>query len=594
MPTKNRTAPKPSRGVRSLSWLRFLLIPLVVILDIVAAIWVWSAFTSGLWLLGSVVVLIVIGVNFGVLKLRATALRWLLPTLAFMTAFAVAPIVYTAYISLTNYNAVHLLTEQQAVAALERQDFVPEGATPYDWAAYRAADGSFAVYLVPQIGEVIDSDTVDELTEAEDGAPDQEGGVTGEETTPDASVAPTTDASAPAATPAPSDTATPAPTDIPNSDLFARPGQEAEEAVPGEGAFGAADADGFPEEIDGYTRLNVVETVQAINELSATEFGAGDITYRVISSSQAAPIETLYEVDPDSGNALDRRTGIEYQRTSDGFFADAEGNRITPAFQTFVGLDNFVTLFTNERIRGPFLGILAWTITFSIVVVVVQFLLALLYAVVMNSRFVHPVVARVSRSIMLLPYVIPGYLLILTWASLFNVQVGFIPSTLESMFGLDPSWIETGPGARIAMLIVGIWLGFPYFLLINTGALQSIPGELLEAAAVDGASPWRRFRAIVFPLLMRTIAPLIVLAFAANFNNFYIAYFLFQGGPPLPNVQVPAGQTDLLISFTYKLSFGFGGNDYALAAVITSLIFVALTPIVLSQLRYYNTWRKED
>jgi ABC-type sugar transport system permease subunit len=528
-----RTGPGASSARRPRSWMRFLLIPLVLALDVLTAVWSWSIFAQGLWLIGSVIVLIVVGINVGALVLRATALRWMLPTLALLVAFALAPIVYTAYVALTNYNGTHLLTQQQAVTALERQTYTPKDATRYAWAAYQGGDGRLALYLVPEKGS--------------------------------------------------------------SSDRFTRAGGASEDARAGSGIFGAADADGFPDKIDGFTRLNPIEKVQRINEISATRFGAAPTVYRVVSASQVAAALSQYRVHAD-GSVTDVTTGIVYRPQASGYFESAAGKRIQPAFQNFVGLDNVVRLFTDERVRGPFLTILLWTLAFAIVVVVVQFALSLLYAIVLTSRFVHPRAARVVRAVLLLPYVIPAYLMILTWASLFNSQTGLVPSVLQTVFGLDPSWIGTSAGARIAMLVVGIWLGFPYFLLINTGALQSIPAELIEAAAVDGASPWRRFRAVVFPLLMRTIAPLLVLAFAFNFNNFYLAYLLFRGGPPMPQAQVPAGDTDLLISFTYKVSFGSvgGGNDYALAAVITSLIFVALTPIVLSQLRYYNRWRSED
>ncbi len=526
--------------MRGRSWLRLLLVPLLLALDIVTVMWAWSAFSAGLWLVGSAITLLVVGINVAALVLRATALRWLLPTLTFMLVFALAPIVYTAYVALTNYNGTHLLTQQQAVTALERQTYVPESAKPYSWAAYRAGDGRLALFLVPA---------------ADDGTDDADG-----------------------------------------SALFALADGETRTAVPGQGIFGAADSDGFPTSIDGYTRLTPVEKVQRIDEITATRFGERPTIYRVVSASQAASVKSLYSIDGSTGAVTDARTGTVYRPTAAGYFESDTGERIKPAFQNFVGFDNVVRLFTDGRIRGPFLAVLLWTVVFAVLVVAIQFVLALLYAVVLNSRAVNPVVARVVRAILLLPYVIPAYLMILTWASLFNGETGLFPTLLHSAFGIDPAWVGTGAGARLIMLLVGVWLGFPYFLLINTGALQAIPEDLLEAAAVDGASPWRRFRTIVFPLLMRTIAPLVVLSFAFNFNNFYLAYLLFRGGPPMTNAQVPAGETDLLISFTYKISFGSvgGGNDYALAAVVTSLIFVALTPIVLSQLRYYNAWRRED
>lgn len=569
--------------------LRLLAIALVIALDVVTAIWAWSTFSLGLWLVGSVVVILLIGINIAVFVVRAVALRWLLPTLAFMLAFALAPIVYTGYIALTNYSGVHLLTQQQAVEALERQTFVPEGQTPYDWAAYESETGELAVFLVAREGESLD--VPDDVGTGEDDAvADVVGEAAGEVADTDVETGP--DAGAAEVDPAPQgDAAAGEPT--PDT-VFAVEGGEATEATAGTGPFGEPDEEGFPQTIDGHERLDRVQMVTRIGELTDTEFGSGETTYRILSASQAASVQSAYEVDPSTGAVTDRRTGVTYQPTENGYFTSAEGERLSPAYQTFVGMDNVVRLFTNESIRTPFLQILAWTIVFAVAVVTIQFALGIVYALVLNGKAIRPAVSRVVRSVLLLPYVIPAYLMILTWAALFNRQTGLIPDVLEATLGLDPSWVATGTGARLAMLVVGVWLGFPYFLLINTGALQAIPDELLEAASIDGAGPWTRFRRIIFPLLMRMIAPLVVLAAAFNFNNFLVAYLLFGGGPPKPNAQVPAGETDLLISFTYKLSFDFGGSEYALAAVVTVMIFLALTPIVLSQLRYYNNWLKED
>lgn len=177
---------------------------------------------------------------------------------------------------------------------------------------------------------------------------------------------------------------------------------------------------------------------------------------------------------------------------------------------------------------------------------------------------------------------------------MFNQQLGVIPRWINDLFGVDPSWVGTPNGARAVAIAVTLWLGFPYFLLITSGALQAIPAELLEAAQVDGGSAVQRFRAIVFPMLLRMVGPLTVLAFAYNFNNFLVVYLLNNGGPPMADATVPAGHTDLLISFTYKLSFALGANNqYGLAAVVTMMIFAILVPVVVSQFRYYAVW-KED
>ena len=113
---------------------------------------------------------------------------------------------------------------------------------------------------------------------------------------------------------------------------------------------------------------------------------------------------------------------------------------------------------------------------------------------------------------------------------------------------------------EVAVILVNTWLSFPYMFLISTGALQAIPAELQEAARVDGASGWKVFWRITFPLLMVSLAPLLIASFAFAFNNFLIIYLLTNGGPPILDAAVPVGSTDILITFTFDLAFAGSGS----------------------------------
>jgi ABC-type sugar transport system permease subunit len=145
----------------------------------------------------------------------------------------------------------------------------------------------------------------------------------------------------------------------------------------------------------------------------------------------------------------------------------------------------------------------------------------------------------------------------------------------------------------VAVLLVNLWLGFPYMFLISTGALQSIPTELQEAARVDGAGGFNVFRRITFPMLMVALAPLLIGSFAFNFNNFAIIYFLTVGGPPILDAAVPVGATDILITFTYDLAIAGGrGNQFGLGAAITVFIFFIV--LIISSIGFRFTRRLED
>ena len=150
----------------------------------------------------------------------------------------------------------------------------------------------------------------------------------------------------------------------------------------------------------------------------------------------------------------------------------------------------------------------------------------------------------------------------------------------------DPWW------AKVSVIVVSVWLTVPYFLLISLGALQSIPGELVEAARVDGGGGWQIFRRVTLPLLLIVVAPLMIASFAVNFNSFVTIYLLTAGGPA-SNDQSVAGATDILITYTYKLAFEAGkGNDFGLASAVSIFIFMIVA--VITGAAFWKTGSLED
>ena len=159
---------------------------------------------------------------------------------------------------------------------------------------------------------------------------------------------------------------------------------------------------------------------------------------------------------------------------------------------------------------------------------------------------------------------------------------------LYELLDIEPiKWLKTKDSARSAVLLVNTWLGFPYMFLITTGALQSIPKDLIEAAKVDGATGLQSFWRITFPLLMVSISPLLIGSFAFNFNNFTLIFLLSGGGPPIIGSEVSVGWTDILISFTYKLAISGGrGNLFGLASSVTIIVFAIVLLISAISFRY--------
>jgi len=144
------------------------------------------------------------------------------------------------------------------------------------------------------------------------------------------------------------------------------------------------------------------------------------------------------------------------------------------------------------------------------------------------------------------------------------------------------------------VLLVNLWLGYPYFMLITSGALQSISADLYEAARVDGATAWQSFRRITLPLLLVAVGPLLIASYVFNFNNFNLIYLFISGGPPIVGATTNAGHTDILISYVYKLAFESGGRgvQYGYASAISIIVFFVVGTLTLLQYRFTNMWEE--
>jgi arabinogalactan oligomer/maltooligosaccharide transport system permease protein len=248
---------------------------------------------------------------------------------------------------------------------------------------------------------------------------------------------------------------------------------------------------------------------------------------------------------------------------------------------------NFATIFGDEDLRGPLLKIISWTFIFAASTVFTTFVAGLGIALLFNDERMRG--KKIYRSLMILPYAFPAFLSAYVWRGLLNKDQGFINNVILN--GTHIPWLTEETPARIAVLLVNLWLGFPYMFLITTGALQAIPAELTESATIDGATPWQILRQIKLPLLFVSLAPLLISSFAFNFNNFTLIYLLTQGGPIDSTTSgYEAGGTDILITFVYKIAFSTGhGRDYGLASAFSILIFIVVATFSLISFRRTRT-----
>jgi len=273
-------------------------------------------------------------------------------------------------------------------------------------------------------------------------------------------------------------------------------------------------------------------------------------------------------------------TGAIYKDNGRGNWAKvgAPDEMLTPGWRAPIWFENYTKLLTDPKVRTPLIKVFIWTVVFAGMSVLSTFALGLLLALALNRKLRG---RRIYRSILILPYAMPSVMSILIWAGMFDTEFGAINNLLHTHI----AWFSDANYARGAVLLVNLWLGFPYFYLICSGSLQAIPTELQEAAAIDGANPRQIFRKITLPLLLQILSPLLIASFAFNFNNFNLIYLLTGGGPRETLDGQIAGATDILISYTYQIAFGNNVQDFGLASAISVLIFVLVASISMYGLK---------
>ena len=476
-----------------------------------------------------VVVLSIIGlaVNFIYLRQGGLPAKYLAPGVILLLIFQIYVVLFSGYISTTNYGSLHNGSYEEALDAIKQSAYAPiEGSIVYELKVAEAKDKSL-LFIATDFesgktfvgGSNYSKYPFREVTAADGLVKDSYGAVTGLK---DATI-------------------------LTDDQITDRSVEVTSTKVPM----------GPNIEVDGF--------------LSTTDaFTAQHYSYQYIFNEKDQTIKRISD-------------GVIFVADgSRGFFSNPEDGEILSevGWKVNIGLRNFTRIFNDEQLRGPLIGIVIWTFLFAFLTVISTFILGLGLALLLNDSRIKGL--KILRAFLILPYAFPAFLSAYVWKGMFATENGFIN---RSILGLDNSqgihWLtETGP-ARAAVLLVNLWLGFPYMFLISTGALQAIPSDLSEAAGIDGAGPWKIFRLIKLPLLLVSLAPLLIASFAYNFNNFTIIYLVTGGGPILdPTLKITAGGTDILITFVYRIAFGgAGGADYGLASAFSILIFAIIGSI---------------
>ncbi|MEA2574157.1 MAG: arabinogalactan oligomer / maltooligosaccharide transport system permease protein [Chloroflexia bacterium] len=333
-----------------------------------------------------------------------------------------------------------------------------------------------------------------------------------------------------------------------------------------------------------YQKLELTQTLQYLGTLTKLQFKSGDKEIKVGGLGRASESLQRYVHDPATDKLTDQQTGVVYTPIR-GLFTAPDGKTLSPGYSVVVGLDNFVRVIGDDNIKGPFVSVFIWNLVFALLSVLLTFSVGLGMALVLNDKNLP--LKGMWRSLIVIPYAIPAIISTVVWVGLLNPNYGQFSGLIASIFGHSPDWFSNGTWAKVGILLINTWLGYPYMMLICLGALQSIPTDMFEAAEIDGAPAWTQFFRLTLPLLLVAVAPLLIGSFAFNFNNFGAIEAYNRGGPPIPGAATPAGQTDILLSYTFRLAFGAGqGADYGLASAIGLFIFVLVAGLTAFNFRF--------
>jgi maltose/maltodextrin transport system permease protein len=437
-------------------WLAIALVALVLLYV------VFLVYSSGQVVLASTL-LVAVCLGFYVYNAnRAYTYRYLFPGIAGILVFVVFPIVYTISIGFTNYSSRNLLSFDRA-----KQYFVDETA-PAEGEGYQ-----FSLYSDGKEYRLVFKPKDEESSEAK-----------------------------------PADAASKGQTFITDALALAEPIQQ--QPVPAKPLSQGSFELGQP--------LELKDIIQKRSVLQKIKVQLPDGTLLSMSGlREFAPQKKLYKENPD-GTLTNLLTGQVLKPNFDiGFFVNQAGEPVKPGFKVNVGLTNYSRVFTEPEFREAFFRIFLWTVIFAALTVFFTLSVGITLAVVLNWEALK--FRTIYRTLLFLPYAVPGFISILVFRGLFNQNFGEINLILNTLFGIKPAWFGDPFLAKCMILIVNTWLGYPYIMVLCTGLIKAIPADLYEASAIAGAGPLTNFFKITAPLIIKPLTPLLLSE--SNFNNLY-------------------------------------------------------------------------
>lgn len=260
----------------------------------------------------------------------------------------------------------------------------------------------------------------------------------------------------------------------------------------------------------------------------------------------------------------------------------------------WVGFDNFAAMFGgNATWTAAFGRVAVWTLVWGILATVTCYFGGMIMAVVLHESKIK--FASVFRTIFILPYAVPSVVSMLVWKNLLNGSFGVVNRTLMQ-WGLINSpipWLSDPTMAKFVCVLINLWAGFPYFMMLTTGTMTAISEDVYEAARIDGASKFYIFKKITLPLVLYQTMPLIIMSFTHNINNFGVIFFLTGGDPVVADTtSTSAGGTDILVTWIYNLTVNLLKYNYA--SVLAVMIFIVLAPFAIWQFRKTKSYKEGE
>ena len=236
---------------------------------------------------------------------------------------------------------------------------------------------------------------------------------------------------------------------------------------------------------------------------------------------------------------------------------------------SFVGLEQFREIFSQPVFYVLFGKSLLWTVLNVTFHLAIGLFLAVLLAGPVRGRGFY-------RTLLILPWAMPQYISALTWRGMFNYEYGSVNLILQRLHLPAVPWLSDPTWAFVAPVIVNVWLGFPFMMVVSLGALTAIPRDLYEAAELDGASAWHKFRHVTWPQILPVLTPAVLLGTIWTFNNMVVIWLVSQQGRP-------ADQTHIMVTWIYKVAFTY--YRYSYAAAFSVVVFLILLGFVIFTLR---------